>query len=81
MTLYFALKTQNVGGQGANSAKKTVGTTARTAAIGGLIDGSDGAKTGAKVGVGVSILTRGNDIQVPKGEILGFILSAPFTPK
>ncbi len=77
----FTLKTQNIGGEGINTARKTVGTTARAAAIGGLIDGSDGAKTGAKVGAGVSLLTRGNDIQVPKGELIEFILSAPFTPK
>ncbi len=75
----FALKTQIIGGQGVNTARKTVGTTARAAAIGGLIDGSDGAKTGAKVGVGVSLLTKGNDIEVPKGELIEFILSAPFT--
>jgi len=77
----FVIKTQNIGGEGINSARKTLGTTARAAAIGGLIDGSDGAKTGAKVGAGVSLLTKGSDIQVPKGELIEFILSAPFTPK
>ena len=77
----FAFKTQNIGGEGINTARKTLGTTARAAAIGGLIDGSDGAKTGAKVGAGVSLLTKGNDIQVAKGELIEFILSAPFTPQ
>lgn len=77
----FAIKTHNIGGEGVNTVRKTLGTTARAAAVGGLIDGSDGAKTGAKVGVGVSVLTKGNDIQVPKGELIEFILSAPFTPE
>ncbi len=77
----FPMKTQNIGGQGVNSAKTSVGRTARAAAIGGLVDGSDGAKTGAKVGGGAAILTKGNDIQVPKGELIEFILSALFTPK
>lgn len=75
------VKTQRLGGKGENTAKSTLGKTARAAAIGGLIDGSSGAKTGAKVGAGVSLLTKGNDIEVPKGEILDFILIAPFTPQ
>ena len=60
--------------------KRTVGTTARGATIGGLIDGKDGAKTGAAVGLGVSILTRGNSINIPAGTLLEFTLAAPFTP-
>jgi len=72
-----AIKTQPVSGEGENTAKSTVGKTARAAAIGGLIDGSDGAKTGAKVGVGAAILTKGNDIQIPKDSLLDFILAAP----
>jgi hypothetical protein len=58
--------------------RQTVGRTARAAAIGGLIDGSDGAKTGAKVGLGVSLLTRGASVDVPAGAMLDFKLSAPF---
>lgn len=75
------VKTQVISGEGANTAKATAGRTARAAAIGGLIDGSDGAKTGAKVGLGASVLTKGSDIEVPKGEIIDFTLSAPFTAK
>jgi hypothetical protein len=62
-----------------DTAARTVGTTARTAAIGGLIKGSKGAKTGAKVGVGLSIVTSGNQIYIPGGTLLEFTLSAPFT--
>ncbi len=62
------------------TAKKTVGTTARAAAVGGLIDGKSGARTGAKVGVGVSILTSGSQINIPAGTMLEISLAAPFTP-
>jgi hypothetical protein len=58
------------------SAKRTVGA----AAIGGLIGGSSGAKTGAKVGAGASILTSGNQINIPSGTMLEFRLQADFTP-
>lgn len=51
-----------------STAKKTVGA----AALGGLISGSSGAKTGAKVGLGASILTPGNQVQVPAGTLLDF---------
>ena len=59
-----------------NTTKKTLGRTARAAVIGGLIDGSDGAKTGAKVGLGASVLTRGSSIHIPKGTLLEFPLRA-----
>jgi len=62
------------------SGKETVGRTARFAAIGGLADGSEGAKTGAKIAVGVSLLTRGSSIDIPAGTLLDFPLAAPFTP-
>jgi len=62
------------------TARRTLGTTARTAAIGGLINGSKGAKDGAKVGVGLSILTSGNSINIPQGTMLEFQLASPFTP-
>ena len=72
-----AIRTHPMSGEGQNTARTTVGRTARTAAIGGLIDGSDGAKTGAKVGVGAAILTKGDDIEVPNGTLVDFILAAP----
>ncbi|RHW77438.1 hypothetical protein [Colwellia sp. RSH04] len=63
------------------TAKKTIGSTARAAAIGGLINGSKGAKDGAKVGAGVSLLTRGNQVNIPSGTMLEFQLAAPFNAK
>jgi hypothetical protein len=63
-----------------NTAKNTVGKTARFAAIGALADGKKGARTGAKVGAGVSVLTRGNQINIPAGTLLDFTLGAPLTP-
>lgn len=62
-----------------NQGKNTVGKTARGAAIGGLIDGSDGAKTGAKVGIGASLLTRGGKINIPANTLLEVRLAEPFT--
>ena len=57
-----------------NSARKTLGA----AAIGGLISGRSGAKTGAKVGLGASLLTKGESINIPAGTLLEFRLGQPF---
>jgi hypothetical protein len=62
------------------SGKNTVGKAARGAAIGGLIDGSDGARTGAKVGLGVAIVTRGSKINIPANTLLEVPLAESFTP-
>jgi hypothetical protein len=60
----------------------TAGTSARrtlgAAAIGGLISGKSGAKTGAAVGLGASILTSGETINIPAGTLLEFRLGQPF---
>lgn len=50
--------------------KKSAGQVVRGAAIGGLIDGKKGARTGAKVGAGAAIVTGGNQINVPGGTLL-----------
>jgi hypothetical protein len=71
------ISTSGLQAQGQNEAARTVGRTARAAAIGGLIDGSSGARTGAKVGAGASILTSGSSINVPRGTILEVNLAAP----
>ena len=59
--------------------KNSAGKVARGAAIGALVDGSSGAKTGAKVGVGVALLTGGEQINIPKGTLLQFQLTTPLT--
>jgi hypothetical protein len=66
----YPIVTTGLAAQTDNEAQKTVGRTARAAAIGGLVDGSSGAKTGAKVGLGASIVTGGSSINVPAGTLL-----------
>jgi hypothetical protein len=61
--------------------KSTVKKTARLAAIGGLANGSDGAKNMAKAGVGLSLLTSGNSINIPAGTLLEFQLAQPLSTK
>ena len=68
---------QAVGATGSGS--KTVGRTARAAAIGGLANGSKGAKTGAKIGLGASLLSDDGQIQVPSGTLVEFSIAAPTT--
>lgn len=73
----FPIATEALGAVSDNEAQKTVGRTARAAAIGGLVDGSSGAKTGAKVGLGASIVTGGESMYVPAGTLLETALRAP----
>jgi len=73
----MAIKTQNINILAPKSAgRDTIGKVAKGAAIGGLIDGSDGAKTGAKVGVGLAILTRGKSTGIAAGTLLDFTVTA-----
>ena len=60
--------------------KDTVGKTARGAAIGALADGKDGARQGAKIGLGVAIQTSGRSVNIPSGTLLDLTLAAPFSP-
>ena len=60
------------------SGKETVGRTARLSAIGALADGKSGARTGAKIGAGASLLSRGGDINIPAGTLLDIPLAAAF---
>jgi len=69
------IKTSEIKALTQGTGKTTVSRTARLAAIGGLANGSDGAKNMAKVGVGVSLLTSGNSINIPAGTLLEFQLT------
>ncbi len=60
-------------GEGGGAGKKTL----KGAAIGGLVDGSSGARDGAKIGLGVAILAGGNHAGIRTGSLLEFQLSAP----
>jgi len=75
----FEIATEGMQAKTGNQARKSAGTTARAALIGGLIGGKSGAKTGAAVGVGASILTSGSSINVPAGTILETRLRVPVT--
>jgi len=66
------INAMNESGQG----KNTAGKVARGAAIGGLVDGKSGARTGVKVGAGAAVLTRGQATSIPSGTILDFRLSS-----
>lgn len=73
----YPIATTALQSQTAGEAGRTVGRTARAAAIGGLIDGKSGARTGMKVGAGVSLLTSGSSINVPRGTLLETTLRTP----
>jgi voltage-gated potassium channel Kch len=73
----FPISTTDIKSQTAGEAGRTLRRTARAAAIGGLIDGKSGARTGMKVGAGASILTSGASINVPRGTILETTLRTP----
>ena len=73
----FPIATAGLRAQGESQTKDTAGRTARAAAIGGLLGRSSGAKTGAAVGLGVSMLTGGSSLSVPAGTMLDTTLRVP----
>ena len=73
----YPIATSALQSQSANEAGRTVQRTARAAAVGALIDGKSGARTGMKVGAGVSVLTSGASINVPRGTLLETTLRTP----
>ncbi len=75
----FPIATTGMQAQTGGEGRRTVGRTARAAALGGLIGGSSGARTGARVGVGASILTSGASINIPRGTIIETTLRTPLT--
>jgi hypothetical protein len=52
-------------------------TVAGAALIGGAVDGKKGAKTGALIGAGASVLAGGRHIQIPAGTLAEIPLDAP----
>ena len=75
----FEIATDGMQAQTGNEAARSLGRTARAAAIGGLISGRSGARTGAAVGAGASLLTSGQSINIPAGTILETRLRVPVT--
>jgi hypothetical protein len=62
-------------GEGGGAGRKV----AKGAAVGALADGSKGAETGAKIGLGVAILAGGRHAGVAAGTLLEFRLAEPFS--
>ena len=62
---------------GEKSGKKTLRNIGVATGIGALVRGSKGAKRGAAVGVGVSVLTEGSQVNIPAGTLLEFRLASP----
>ena len=58
----------------------TLDKGADTNSTAAVAENADPSRTGAKVGAGVSVLTRGQSINIPAGTLLDFTLAAPFTP-
>lgn len=58
-----------------STTKGTVSKVGKGAAIGALANGSDGAKDGAAIGLGIAILKGGNQVVVPAGTLLDFKLT------
>ena len=66
----FPVVTEQIGYQGQRSG--TLKKIVLGAATGGAIDGSDGAGTGAKVGAGVAVMTKGKQISIPAKALIEF---------
>ena len=77
----YSISTEPMSGKTDNTAKKSGRQVGRAAVLGGLIDGSSGAKTGAAVGAGAAILTSGNQAGIPSGTLLDTQRRAPLTIK
>ena len=75
----FQIATSDVSARTEGEMGNTVRRTARGAALGQLIDGRSGRNTGARVGAGVSILTAGASINIPRGTLLDVNLRAALT--
>jgi hypothetical protein len=73
------IRTGDLSAQAGGEAGRTIGRTARSAAIGGLIGGRSGARTGAAVGAGASLITRGSNVNIPRGTIVETRLDSPLT--
>lgn len=75
----YPLMTTNFAEAGKSSFRKTARNAGMGALIGGAVGDSDDARTGAAVGVGVSVLRKGESITVPVGAKLEFRMTQPLT--
>jgi DNA-binding beta-propeller fold protein YncE len=77
----FPLMTTNFAEAGKSSFRKTARNAGMGALIGGAFGDSDDAKKGAAIGLGVSVLRKGNSVVVPAGAMLEFRMTQPLTIK
>jgi hypothetical protein len=77
----YPLMTTNFAEAGKSSFRKTARNAGMGALIGGAFGDSDDAKKGAAIGVGVSVLRKGNSVVVPVGATLEFRMTQPLTIK
>ncbi|UCD52395.1 MAG: hypothetical protein JSW27_07110 [Phycisphaerales bacterium] len=75
----YPLMTTNFAEAGKSSFRKTARNAGVGALIGGAVGDSDDAKTGAAIGVGVSVIRKGQSITVPVGAKLEFRMTQPLT--
>ena len=75
----YPLMTTNFAEAGKGSFRKTARNAGMGALIGGAFGDSDDAKKGAAIGVGVSVLRKGNSVIVPAGATLEFRMTQPLT--
>lgn len=73
------IMTGNFSEAAAREGVKTLGAAGVGAGIGAIADGSDGARTGAAIGLGAAVLKKGDSVVVPPSAILQFQLTSPLT--
>jgi hypothetical protein len=67
--------------KGKSSGAKTVGAAAVGAGVGAVVNGGEGAKKGAAIAGGASLLKKGDTVTVPPGSLLEFTLTQPLNVK
>jgi hypothetical protein len=77
----YPIMTTNFAEAGKSSFRKTARNAGMGALIGGAFGDSDDAKKGAAIGLGASVLRKGNSIVVPAGAMLEFRTTQPLTVK
>ena len=77
----YPLMTTNFAEAGKGSFRKTARNAGMGALVGGAFGDRDDARKGAAIGVGVSVLRKGNSVVVPAGATLEFRMTQPLTIK
>jgi len=75
--LLFPIQSQGVKAIGEGSGRDTARKVGAAALIGGAFGGGSGAAKGAAIGGAAALLTRGQQIRIPRGTLLELSLVAP----